>query len=430
MHYRRIWVLVFLFTLTTINYADRVALSVAARPISVEFGLSPVQMGYLLSSFLWIYLLCLLPVGLLVDRFGGKLVSAVGIALWSTATVLTGFTTDFVTMAATRVVMGMGESTSWPASNRVIREWFPASERGLANAVFGAGAAAGPALGAVAIAAVVSSLGWRAGFFVAGSIGFIWLLAWLVAFDKPDRVRWLHPDERDAILRQRDGAVTQAQAERSASPLWHLLGLRTVWGLFLTQGCEVYGGYMLLTWLPSYLQQAKGVSVLNAGMLTAVPFGAATVMAVLLGLLSDRLLTQQAVHAGRRRIMLAMLMVSVSLILLVPVLDSLWTIVAVLAVARSAGAAASALNFALVTDLVRNRADIGKVTSITVLGGNSFGLMAPIVTGYVLALTGSFNGTFAVTGILALIGAAITLAMTRQPIEAYVPPVAAAIRTA
>ena len=77
---------------------------------------------------------------------------------------------------------------------------------------------------------------------------------------------------------------------------------------------------------------------------------------------------------------------------------------AVLALARSAGSAGSALNFALVTDLVRNRADIGKVTSITVLGGNSFGLMAPIVTGYVLALTGSFNGAFAVTGILALIG--------------------------
>lgn len=149
MKYRRLWICVFLFTLTLINYTDRVALSVAVKPISIEFGLSPVQMGYLLSSFLWMYLICLLPVGLLVDRFGGKVVNAVGIGLWSTATVATGFTTGFASMAATRVVMGMGESTSWPACNRVIREWFPASERGFANAVFGAGAAAGPAIGAV-----------------------------------------------------------------------------------------------------------------------------------------------------------------------------------------------------------------------------------------------------------------------------------------
>jgi MFS family permease len=419
MHYRRVWVCVFLFTLTLINYTDRVALSVAVKPISIEFGLSPVEMGFLLSSFLWMYVLCLLPVGLLVDRFGSKVVNAAGIGLWSTATVLTGFSTGFVSMAATRIVMGMGESTSWPACNRVIREWFPASERGLANAIFGAGAAAGPAIGAVLVSAVVAWLGWRAGFLVAGSIGFIWLVAWLVAFDKPERVTWLRQAERDKILGERDGETKPTASPRSASPLLHLLTLRSVWGLFLTQGCEVYGGYMLLTWLPSYLQTAKGLSVLNAGMLTAVPFGAATVVAVVLGRVSDKLLSRDAVHAGRRRSMLAVMLVSAASILLIPFIDRLWLIVVVLAVARSTGAAGSALNFALVTDLVRNPADIGKVTSITVLGGNSFGMMGPIVTGYVVALTGSFNGTFAVAGVLALIGAVATLTMTRKPIEPY-----------
>jgi MFS family permease len=419
LHYRRVWICVFLFTLTLINYTDRVALSVAAKPISTEFGLSPVEMGFLLSSFLWMYVLCLLPVGLLVDRFGSKVVNAAGIGLWSTATVLTGFSTGFASMAATRIVMGMGESTSWPACNRVIREWFPASERGLANAIFGAGAAAGPAIGAVLVSAVVAWLGWRAGFLVAGSIGFIWLVAWLVAFDKPERVTWLGQAERDRILGERDGETKPTAVPQSASPLLHLLTLRSVWGLFLTQGCAVYGGYMLLTWLPSYLQSAKGLSVLNAGMLTAVPFGAATVVAVVLGRLSDRLLSRDAVHAGRRRSMLAVMLVSAASILLIPFIDSLWLIVLVLAVARSTGAAGSALNFALVTDLVRNPVDIGKVTSITVLGGNSFGMMGPIVTGYVLALTGSFNGTFAVAGVLALIGAGATLTMTRRPIEPY-----------
>jgi ACS family glucarate transporter-like MFS transporter len=321
-------------------------------------------------------------------------------------------------MATTRIVMGMGESTSWPACNRVIREWFPASERGVANAIFGAGAAAGPAIGAVLVSAVVAWLGWRAGFFVAGAIGFIWLAAWLIAFDKPERATWLRQPERDKILNERDGEATTATGH-GASPLWHLLTLRTVWGLFLTQGCEVYGGYMLLTWLPSYLQAAKGLSVLNAGMLTAVPFGAATVVAIALGRISDRLLSRDAVHAGRRRSMLAVMLVSAASILLIPFIDSLWLIVVVLAFARSMGAAGSALNFALVTDLVRNPADIGKVTSITVLGGNSFGMMGPIVTGYVVGLTGSFNGTFAVAGILALIGAVATLTMTRRPIEAY-----------
>ena len=79
----------------------------------------------------------------------------------------------------------------------------------------------------------------------------------------------------------------QGLTTRLRLPLWYLLSLRSAWGLFLTQGCEVYGGYMLLTWLPTYLQQAKGLSVMNAGMLTAMPFGVASVLGVGLGRISD-----------------------------------------------------------------------------------------------------------------------------------------------
>jgi MFS family permease len=419
MNFRRGWVCVFLITLTTINYADRVALSVAATPIRAEFNLSQVQMGYLLSSFLWTYVLCLIPVGLLVDRFGGKIVNGLGIFLWSAATVLTGFAPSFLFMLGSRLAMGMGESTSWPASNRIIREWFPASERGLANAIFGAGSAAGPAIGAVTISYLVGSYGWRTGFVVAGAVGFIWVLAWFLVFDRPEKVRWLGSVEREKILRERDGAPGMATGR--GSPLSYLLRQRSVWGLFFTQGSEVYGGYMLITWLPTYLQQAKGLSLMNAGMLTAVPFALASVFGVVLGWVSDWLLTPEAVQAGRRRSMIAVMLLGISMILLVPLIDRLWIIIMILSVVRALGIAGSALNFALVTDLVRDRADIGKVTATTVVGGNSFGLMAPIVTGYIIALTGSFDRAFIVAGLLPLAGAAATFLMTRKPIEPHRP---------
>jgi MFS family permease len=105
MNYRRGWICVFLFTLTLINYTDRMALSVSAKPIAAEFGLSSVEMGYLLSSFLWTYVLCLIPGGLLVDRLGSKTVNAAGIALWSVATVCTGFAPSYLVMLLTRMVM-------------------------------------------------------------------------------------------------------------------------------------------------------------------------------------------------------------------------------------------------------------------------------------------------------------------------------------
>jgi MFS family permease len=415
-NHRRIWVCAFLFTLTAINYADRVALSVAATPVAQEFGLSKVAMGYLLSSFLWVYVFCLIPVGLLVDRFGGKIVNACGIGLWSLATVCTGLAPTYLIVMASRVVMGMGESTSWPASNRIIREWFPATERALANAIFGAGAAAGPALGAVGISAVVAAWGWRWGFITAGSVGFIWLVLWWIFFDHPERARWLSTGERYKILRERDGEFAAHIAEQPASSLWYLLSLRSTWGLFLTQGCEVYGGYMLLTWLPSYLQQAKGLSVMDAGMVTAIPFGVASVLGIGLGKLSDMLLNPRTVSDGKRRVMIAILLVCASTLMIIPLINQLWLIIVLLAGMRAAGAAGSALNFALVTDLVRNRGDIGKVTSTTVIGGNSFGLAAPIITGYVVQITGNFDNAFYIAGFLPLIGAAATLTMTRKAI--------------
>jgi predicted MFS family arabinose efflux permease len=218
-------------------------------------------------------------------------------------------------------------------------------------------------------------------------------------------------------LAERDGEVVRPATPQAGSSLGRLLTLRPVWGLFLTQGCMVYGGYMLLTWLPSYLQQAKGLSLMNAGFVSAVPFGSAAVVSIILGRVGDWWLTSEGVHSGRRRSMVALMLMGPAMMLAVPYLNSLWSIVVVLSISASMGWTASALNFALVTDLVRNPADIGKVTSITVLGGNSFGIMGPIVTGYVLAITGSFNATFAVAGLLALIGAACTLTLTRQPIE-------------
>ncbi len=415
-NYRRAWVCAFLFSLTAINYADRVALSVAATPVAQEFGLDKVEMGYLLSSFLWAYVFCLIPVGLLVDRFGGKVVNACGIGLWSLATVCSGLAPSYLIVMSSRVIMGVGESTSWPASNRIIREWFPAAERALANAIFGAGAAAGPAVGAVGISAIVAAWGWRWGFMVAGSIGFVWLVLWWIFFDHPERVSWLRPAERDMILTERDGEFAPHVAVQPASSLWYLLSLRSTWGLFLTQGCEVYGGYMLLTWLPTWLHQAKGLSVMDSGMLTAIPFGAASVLAIVLGRVSDSVLNPRTVSDGKRRIMIAIMLAGASTLMVIPFINQLWLIIVLLAAMRAMGAAGSALNFALVTDLVRNRSDIGKVTSTTVVGGNSFGLAAPIITGYVVQITGSFDNAFYIAGFLPLIGAVATLTMTRKAI--------------
>ena len=122
MRNRRVWIYVFLFLLAAINYLDRVALSVSGPTIQHELGINQVQLGYMFSSFLWLYVIALVPMGMLVDRFGSRAVNAGGMAVWSAATVVTGLVASLPALIATRVVMGVGEATSYPAASRVIRE--------------------------------------------------------------------------------------------------------------------------------------------------------------------------------------------------------------------------------------------------------------------------------------------------------------------
>jgi len=417
MGWRRGWISVFLFTLALINYVDRVALSVASKPISEEFGLSPVAMGYLFSSFLWSYLLCLIPMGMLVDRFGGRMLNAAGISLWSLATMLTGGAANFVTLIATRLAMGVGEATTFPAGGRVVREWIPAGERGLTNAIFMAGTQAGPAVGAIVVAWIIALIGWRASFVVVGAAGFVWLAAWLIWYDKPERVKWVGASERAKILAERDADSGMLERRSSASRVLALLKTRSMWGLALSEGCAVYTSYLFLTWLPSYLQTTKHLTIVKTGLFTAVPYAGAAILGILLGRLSDRLLSQQGVAQGRRRSMVVIMLLGSSVILFTPFIDNVWIILTLFTLSLTGISTAIAMNLCLVNDLLRNPQDSGKAMSILVVGGNSFGIVAPIVTGYVISATGSYNWAFGIAGLLLVAGAAISLTMTRRPID-------------
>jgi MFS family permease len=411
---RRVLIFVLMFFLATINYVDRVVLSVSATPIAKEFDISPVQLGYLFSSFLWLYVICLVPMGMIVDKFGTRAVNAAGIGLWSIATALTGFAPGFSTLIASRVLMGVGESTTYPAAGRVIREWIPMRERALFAAIFNSGAYFGPAVGGLVLTWLVSTAGWRTAFVVCAAIGFVWLAAWLIWFRQPEQASWLSSEERAMILRERGGSAAQAAAPSLG--IGRLLASTSMLGLMLTQGCAVYTQYLFLTWLPNYLQAERGMSMLKSGALMSLPFLGAVVMTALIGKLSDTLLTEETIRTGGRRRLAALSMLCGSLILLTPLVGNVYVILFLIMIALSGVASTVAMNIALVSDLLRSSADAGRATGLLILGGNIFGISAPIVTGYVIQSTGNFDYAFVVAGALLVVGSLAVFTLARKPI--------------
>lgn len=426
MTYRRAWIALLIFTAVIINYIDRIALSVASKPIAAEFGLSPIQMGYLFSGFLWTYVICLIPLGLLVERIGAKQMVGGGIAIWSAATALTAATSGLYSIFAARLVMGASEATTFPACGRVIRDWFPEKERGLVTTLFNGGSSAGPALGAIIVAALVSAFDWRTAFVVLGVIGFVWLAFWWTWYETPDKASWLPDAERQKILAERNGErASNAANDPAPSSLGYLLSQASIWGLIITQACLVYTAYLFLTWLPTYLQSTRELSTMNTGYLTAFPYLVTMVLGLIIARISDRSLSSEGIRAGRRRYFIAAMALLATVILLAPVVGELWQLLAVLTVVLTGCTTGAGLNFTLASDLLRNPRDVSRVIAITAFGGNSFGLIAPIITGYVVSGTGGYAWAFRIAAALLVCGAIATLTLARKPIAPQHAPVAA-----
>jgi ACS family glucarate transporter-like MFS transporter len=413
---KRIWIYVFLFTLTLINYIDRISLSVASTALKQEFGISPVAMGYLLSSFVWLYFVALIPMGYLVGRYGPKKVNSWGIGVWSLATVCTAFASGFFSLLGCRLVMGAGEATTYPAGARVVRDWMPLRERGMATAVFHSGSLVGPAVGAVGFGWLITTFGWRLAFLVAGAIGCVWLAAWLKWYQHPSKTSWLSVEELDEITAGSTAEPAQAAASR---PLGFagLVRSRTMWAIGLSHGCAVYATYFFLTWLPNYLQAEKGLSVMTSSLYTAIPYLGAAVLAIVIGRCSDLVVRGRAAQSGQRRFAVAAVLVASSVILIVPALDSTAAILLVITLSLATCASAVSLDLSLVNDLVRSSDDVGTAAGFITAVGNLFGLLAPIVTGYVVAGTGGFAMAFTVVGVLLVVGAALQVFGANRPVQ-------------
>lgn len=415
---KRTWIAILIFTAVIINYVDRIALSIASKPISEEFDFTPVQMGYLFSGFLWTYVICLIPVGLLVERVGAKRMVGGGIAIWSAATALTAATTGFASLLGARLAMGASEASTFPACGRIIRNWFPERERGLVTTLFNGGSSAGPALGALVTAGLVEATGWRTSFVLLGFVGYIWLVGWWVWYAEPERATWLSEGERQKILLERDSASTAVgSGSTPPSSLPYLLSQTSVWGLVVTQACLVYTAYLFLTWLPTFLQSTRDLSTLNTGYLTATPYLITIILSVIIAWLSDRTLCSERVRSGARRYFVAAMALLSLLVVLAPSISALWELLLILTLVLTGSTTGAGLNFTLASDLLRNPADVSRVIAITALGGNVFGLIAPIITGYIVGGTGGYDWAFWVAAALLLVGAIATLTMTRRPIE-------------
>ncbi|WIV55031.1 MFS transporter [Amycolatopsis nalaikhensis] len=389
-----------------VNYVDRVNLSIAGPEMMREFHLSAAQLGVVASAFLWTYAVLQLPIGAIIDRIGVRWVNRAAAALWAVASFLTASAGGLGLLLVSRLVLGFGEAPTIPAGWKAIGQWFPRSERGRATAVFDGCAKISNVLGIPVMAFLVTAFSWHAAFVFTGVLSLGYLLVWWLLYLTPKQAlaRGRLSPEEYAYLREGGADDEDAPTPSSLAGLGHLLRRRKTWGLALGYASYTYAYYVLLTWLPGYLEKQFGVKLLAGGFYTMIPWLVAVLAQFLVGgVVLDRLIARGGDETKARRIVLV-----ISMLVSLSVAGAAYAgSVAVALVFLSIGAAGLAVSVPAGSSIV---AVIAPEGCSGTLGGlvnfvaNMIGIAAPIVTGAVVDVTGSFAGAFLVTGVVLLAG--------------------------
>ena len=408
-----------LFAITIVNYADRATIAIAGPELSKDLWLSPVQMGFIFSAFGWSYVIGQIPGGWLLDRFGSKAVYFASIFTWSLFTLLQGAvgllaaTLAFYVLFALRFLVGLAESPSFPANARVVAAWFPANERGTASAIFNSAQYFATVLFAPIMGWITTVLGWPYVFYFMGLLGLMVSMIWLMVVYAPNQHPHIARAELDYI--ERGGALVNmdppkgtAQVDPSKKKFeWghiqQLIGNRMMIGIYLAQYCINALTYFFITWFPVYLVQQRGMSILNAGFVASIPAVCGFTGGVLGGIWSDYMLRKGfSLTTSRKTPIVVGMLLSTSMIICNYV-DAQWIVVAVMALAFF-GKGIGALGWAVISDTCPKQI-AGLSGGLFNMFGNLSSISTPIIIGYIIQNTGSFNGALVFVGANAVVAA-------------------------
>jgi ACS family sodium-dependent inorganic phosphate cotransporter len=398
--YRYVVVAMFFFS-TVICYIDRVNVSVAIIPMAHDEGYDAATQGLILSSFFWGYLLSQLAGGWVADRYGGKRVLAFGVATWSIATILTPpATASLGLLLAVRALLGVGEGVNFPAIHSLAAKWTKGSERARAVALNFSGIHLGTVLALLISPPLILRLGWRALFYCSGALGFIWLVPWMLkSANRPEDSTRISPEECDEIASDRSAITTPA-----VIPWRRIFSEPAVWAIVLAHTCNNWGLYILLLWLPTYLNKILGVPLERVGEYSLIPWVATFIAGNLGGWFGDYLIGGGLSKTTVRKLMqtLAFALGALPLVILPSVRDPHIAIVLV-----TASVMCSALSLAA---FGVNHLDVGPRYAGILMGISNTaatvpGIIGVAATGLIWQLTGSFGSVFYLTSAIYAAGA-------------------------
>jgi sugar phosphate permease len=394
-----------------INYVDRASLAVGLPLIRQDFGISIAHSGILLSAFLFVYAFCQLPAGGAVDRLGARVVLSAGLVLWSLAQILGGLVSSFRQFLAVRGLLGVGESPQFPSCARIVTDWFAQRDRGLATGIWNCASSLGTAIAAPLLTVLMLHLGWRWMFITMGLAGLVMGIAFYSLHRDPKHLR-LSDAELEYLSRP------EREPHPMAWRVWRrLFGFSTTWGMLCGFFGIVYMNWLYFAWLPQYLEIQWHFSVARTGWVAAIPFTCGVIGSLTVGRVCDILSARgfSAINSCKIPIVCALFGVVLCTALAAYGSSNLLAVVCIsLSLFLLNGSSTAAWAMATVAAPQNYAASLGSIQNF---GGYLGGTLAPVVTGYMVQATRSFQPALRVAAGVALLAGFGHLLFVRERIS-------------
>lgn len=431
----RIFILVLLFIAVAINYTDRANLSVAGAAIQKQFGLSSTELGVLFSAFTWAYAAAQIPVGILLDKIGARVLYGAAISVWGIFTFVMAFSAHeafasagaaFAFLIFCRICIGVSEGPAYPCNTKIASLWFPNKERARAISTYSSAQYIGLAVFTPLLAIMVSTWGWPSVFYFSGGIAIIYGVVWYTLYRDPKDSKKVNQQELD-YLKSNGGynpeidSVDKTAQKISRNEIFYVIKQRRVWGIFVAQFAASSTLYFFLTWFIIYLQKGLNLSIDKAGFIACVPYLMAMGGVLFGGTVSDMLLKHgKSITFARKWPMTIGMIISSVLCVANYFENSPLLAITILSVAFFANAGSN-LGWVAMSDIMPKRM-MGTVGGILNLFGNFSGIITPIVFGALLQNANNFHMAMNYIAAVAFIGAIIFhIAVNKlEPIE--IPP--------
>jgi ACS family D-galactonate transporter-like MFS transporter len=409
----RRWVIVGLLSIgAIIAFCSRTNISAALayKPFVEHFHLSNVDRGVLNSAFFWSYMILQIPTGWIVDRYGVKIPYAISFVVWCLASAATGLTRSVGELTSLRVVTGAGEAIVTPASFRWMRQHFSEEQSGLAVGVYMLGTKIGPAIGAPIAAWLITLYDWHLMFIIVGLTGLIWLVPWLLMV-KNDRPTVPVGDA--------------AKARAVTLPLRNIMSSPVVWGSIIINFCYNYFVFYCMTWMPAYFVEQRHVSLTKMGLFSFFSFAGIGIVALLAGLAADMIIKRggNAVFV-RKAFVIAGFAIACTEIIGVQsssVQGALfWAVVSLSGLGLT-----TANSLALCRMTLIPRQAVGLVTGVQNVSTSLAGIVGPILSGWLLQVSGGYQAPMLVIFVFLLIGGLSCALLLRPEWSPKVSPAAA-----